>query len=89
MHCNPLDSSVHEIFQAKILGGLPFPSPKDLSHSGIETGSPALQVDSLLTELPGKSLSVSRVEVILPEPAVQQGFLQRWQCSYRVITRYA
>ena len=34
--------------------GLPFPSPGDLLDSGIEPGSPALQADSLLTELPGK-----------------------------------
>ena len=31
--------------------GLPFPSPGDLPNSGIEPGSPALQADSLLTEL--------------------------------------
>ena len=31
--------------------GLPFPSPGDLPDPGIEPGSPALQTDSLLTEL--------------------------------------
>ena len=31
--------------------GLPFPSPRDLPNPGIEPGSPALQVASLLTEL--------------------------------------
>ena len=31
--------------------GLPFPSPGDLPHPGIEPGSPALQADSLPTEL--------------------------------------
>ena len=31
--------------------GLPFPSPGDLPDAGIEPGSPALQADSLLTEL--------------------------------------
>ena len=31
--------------------GLLFPSPGDLPDPGIETGSPALQADSLLTEL--------------------------------------
>ena len=31
--------------------GLPFPSPRDLPDLGIKTGSPALQADSLLTEL--------------------------------------
>ena len=30
---------------------LPFPSPEDLPDPGIELGSPALQADSLPTEL--------------------------------------
>ena len=30
--------------------GLPFPSPGDLPEPGIEPGSPALKVDSLLSE---------------------------------------
>ena len=34
--------------------GLPFPSPGDLPGPGIEPRSPALQADSLLTELRGK-----------------------------------
>ena len=34
--------------------GKPIPSPGDLSNPGIELGSPALQVDSLPTELSGK-----------------------------------
>ena len=34
--------------------GLLFPSPEDLSDPGIEPGSPALQADSLSSELPGK-----------------------------------
>ena len=33
--------------------GLPFPSPGDLPHPGIEPGSPALQEDSLTSEPPG------------------------------------
>ena len=50
--CNPMDhsppsSSVHGIFQARILAWLPIPSPGDLPHPGIEPGSPALHVDSL------------------------------------------
>ena len=32
---------------------LPFPSPGDLPNSGIKSGSPALQADSLLIESPG------------------------------------
>ena len=39
--CNPMDCSlpgysVHEILQAKILSGLPFPTPGDLPDPGIE-----------------------------------------------------
>ena len=37
--------------------GLPFPSPGDLPDPGIEPGSPALQADSLPTELWGKPLT--------------------------------
>ena len=35
-------------------GGLPFPSPGDLSNPGIEPRSPALQADTLTSEPPGK-----------------------------------
>ena len=34
--------------------GLPFPSPGSLPNPGIKSGSPALQADSLPTELQGK-----------------------------------
>ena len=34
--------------------GLPFPPPGDLADPGIEPGSSTLQVDSLLSEPPGK-----------------------------------
>ena len=34
--------------------GLPFPSPGDLPDPGIEPVAPALQVDSLPSEPPGK-----------------------------------
>ena len=37
--------------------GLPFPSPEDLPNPGIEPGSPALQANSLPTELQGKPQS--------------------------------
>ena len=35
--------------------GVPLPSPGDLPHPGIETGSPTLEADALLSEPPGKS----------------------------------
>ena len=37
---------------------LPFPFPGDLPDPGIEPESPALQADSLLTELQGKILAI-------------------------------
>ena len=41
-------------FRQEYWSGLPFPSPGDLPNPGIEHESPALQADSLLTELGGK-----------------------------------
>ena len=41
--------------------GLPFPSPEDLPDPGIEPWSPALQADSLPTELGGKPFAISRM----------------------------
>ena len=35
--------------------GLPFPSPGDLPHPGIEPRSPALETDTLTSEPPGKT----------------------------------
>ena len=52
MDCSPPESSFHGVFQARILSGLPFPSPGDLPDPGIEPGSLALQADSLPSEPP-------------------------------------
>ena len=54
--CDPMDcslpnSSVYGILQARMLDGLPFPSPGDFLHPGMEPRSPVLQADSLLSEL--------------------------------------
>ena len=48
-------------------GGLPFSSPEDLPDPGIEPRSPALQADTLPSELPGK-------------PDNQIGLLQKDSC---------
>ena len=48
---------VHEIMRFSRQGywnGLPFPSPGDLPHPGLESRSPQLQADSLSSEPPGK-----------------------------------
>ena len=54
--CNPMDCSlpgpsVHGILQARILEWVTMPSSRDLPDPEIGPGSPALQTDSLLTEL--------------------------------------
>ena len=55
MDCSPPGSVVHGISQARIWERVPLPSPEDCPDSGIELESPALQVDSFTTKLPGKS----------------------------------
>ena len=56
MDCNPTGSSLSMEFSRQAYwSGLPFPSPGDLPDLGIEPGSPALQVDSLPSELPEES----------------------------------
>ena len=43
-----------DILQTRILGWVAYHFSSDLPNPGIETGSPALKVDSLPTELSGK-----------------------------------
>ena len=52
--CDPMDSSVRGIFRQEHWSGQSFPSVGDLPDSGIESGSLALQADSLPSEPPGK-----------------------------------
>ena len=63
MDCSPPGSSAHGILQAPLpmefsrqeyWSGLPYPSPGDLPNPRIEPRCPALQVDSLQSEPPGK-----------------------------------
>ena len=54
--------------------GLPFPSPEDPPNPGIEPGSPALQVDALLSEPPGKFHHVRGVYNFLGSVLQQQKF---------------
>ena len=62
MGCSPPGSSVRGDSSGKSTGvGLPCPFPGDLLNPGIESRSPALQADSLLSEPPGWQDPVSRV----------------------------
>ena len=62
MDCSPPGSSVDGILQARILELLLFPSPEDLPDLEIILRSPALQADSLPTELPEKLSLIVSVE---------------------------
>ena len=48
--CNPMDYTVHEILQARILEWVAFPFSGDLPNPGIKPRSPTLQADSLPAE---------------------------------------
>ena len=51
-----MDYTVHGMLQAEYWNGYPGPSPGDLPNPGIEPRSPALKMDSLPAEPPGKPL---------------------------------
>ena len=48
-----------EFSRQEYWSGFPFPFPEDLPDPGIEPGSPALQADSLPTELSGKPIATA------------------------------
>ena len=59
--CNPMDCSltgsfVHGILQVRILEWVAIPFSRGSPYPGIKSGSPALQVDSLQSEPPGKPI---------------------------------
>ena len=61
LDCSLLGSSVHGIFQARILVGLSFHPLGDFLYPGIEATSPALTGSFLTTVPPGKLLFRSTV----------------------------
>ena len=61
VNCSPPGSSCTGFSRQECWGGLPHPSPEDLLDPGIEFWSPALQADSLLSELQGSP----RVRILL------------------------
>ena len=66
MDCSTACSTIHGVSQAKVLEWVPFPSPGDVLHPGIELPSPvspALQVDSLpLSPLEAHSLFPAKTQ---------------------------
>ena len=55
-HCRQVLYCLSHQGGPRILEWVAYPSPVDLHNPGIKRGSPALQVDSLPAELPGKPL---------------------------------
>ena len=53
--CDPLDYTAHGILQARILEWVAIPFSRGSSQPRDQTQSPTLQMDSLLSEPPGKS----------------------------------
>ena len=60
MEHSPPGSSVYGILQAKIVAWVSIPSIEDLTNTEVETGSPELQADSLLSE----KFTVSRCKLL-------------------------
>ena len=69
MDCS-LAVSVHGNFQARVLEGVAISFPGDLPDPGIEPRSPALQADSLPSELPGKlfgrTVAITETPILWP-----------------------
>ena len=59
---------------------LPFPSPGDLPDSGIKPKCPALQADSLLSELPWKR-TFKKIIIIIPSICFSLNSLRPQHCS--------
>ena len=78
MDCSLPGSSIHGIFQARILEWVAFPSPGDLLDPGIEPWSPALQADSLPFEPPGKPKEGmdQHINKILPLPECAEAIVK-------------
>ena len=66
-----------EFSRPEYWSGEPFPSPGDLPNPGIKVRSPAMQVDSLQSEPPGKGLSTSY------DVVTRITFFERRSVSYR------
>ena len=87
-----MDHTVHGVLQARILEWVAFPSRGDVLNPEIEPRSPALQVDSLPAETPGKPKNtgvgcLSLPQWIFPTQGSNWGLLHRrwilYQLSYQ------
>ena len=90
--CNPVDSTVHGILQARILEWVAFPFSRGSSQTRNWTSSPSLQADSSSAESQGKPKNTgvnswSLLQGIVPTQELNWGLLHwRWilyQLSYQ------
>ena len=80
MDCSPPGSSAHKSLQERILEWVAMPSSRGSSQPGIEPRSPALQVNSLPAEPPGKPKNTgvgchALLQGIFPTQESNQGLL--------------
>ena len=71
--CDPIDNTVHGILQARILEWVAIPFSRDLPKTGSEPRSPAVQADSLPTDLWGKPLVA---QLVKNPPAMRETWVQ-------------
>ena len=86
MDCSPPGSSIHGIFQVRILEWVAMPSSRGSFDPGLEPGSSALQADSLPSEPSGKPHMILYNNIITflknplflccPPPLNPKGFVQ-------------
>ena len=89
MDCSPSGSSVLGDSHARILEWVVMPSSKGIPNPGIKPGSPALQVDSLPIESPGKPPntgvgSLPLFQGFFPTQESNQGLLHCRQILYQL-----
>ena len=75
MDCSPPGSSIHGILQTKIQEWVSFCLSRVSSRPGIEPRTPALQADSLPSELPGKPLMLNSIllcDLLINSPLDEQ-----------------
>ena len=93
MDCSPPGSSVHGILQARTLQWVAIPFSRGSSWPRIESGSPALQADSLPSEPPGKPLNATNPclsfhvlasGILVPQQGIASKFpaLEAWSLNH-------
>ena len=93
--CDPMDCSPARLLcpwgfsRQEYWSGLPCPPPGDLPNPGTEPRSPALQVDSLPSEPPGKPVntgvgSLTLLQGNFPTQELNWGFLHCKQILYQL-----